>query len=84
MGDPRFPARSPAAGRPGAYLRIVEEGGIAAGDAIRVGAAGHGVTIGLVERAYHTKHAGARLLDAPELPEGWVDWARHVIDARTA
>jgi len=36
MGDPRFPRRFLAAGRPGAYLRIVEAGQVRAGDAVRV------------------------------------------------
>ncbi|HLO35258.1 MAG TPA: MOSC domain-containing protein, partial [Candidatus Deferrimicrobium sp.] len=36
MGDPMFPRQFAAAGRPGAYLRIVSEGDIGAGDAIRV------------------------------------------------
>src|SRR4051812_7920688 len=31
MGDPRFPLRFARAGRPGAYLRIVEHGDVAAG-----------------------------------------------------
>lgn len=86
MDDPRFPVRFAQSARPGAYLRIVAEGDIAAGDTIRVGAkAGHGVTIGLVERAYHADRSLLpRLLDAPELPEGWVDWAHHMLDARTA
>ena len=35
MGDPRFPARFAAAGRPGAYLAILEEGEIGAGDRSR-------------------------------------------------
>ena len=34
MGDPRFPKRFAAAGRPGAYLRVVREGDIGAGDSI--------------------------------------------------
>ena len=70
MGDRRFPAAFAAAGRPGAYLRIVEEGSLLAGDPIRVlSRPDHGVTIGLVSRAYHSDHRLApRLLDAPELP----------------
>lgn len=56
MGDPRFPARFAAAARPGAYLRIVRPGTISAGDAIRViDRPGHGITVGLVERAYRDR-----------------------------
>jgi MOSC domain-containing protein YiiM len=36
MGDNRFLKRFTAAGRPGTYLRIVEEGELAAGDAVEV------------------------------------------------
>ena len=86
MGDPRFPARFAAAARPGAYLRIVSEGEIAAGDGIRVvSRPDHGVTVGLVERAYHQDRSLVpRLLDAPDLPESWHGWAHHMLDARTA
>jgi MOSC domain-containing protein YiiM len=82
MDDPTFPKRFAAAGRPGAYLRIVREGTIRAGDAIRVlSRPTHGVTIGTVERAYHEDEALVpRLLEAPELAEGWVTWARHRLD----
>jgi MOSC domain-containing protein YiiM len=86
MGDRRFPAAFAAAGRPGAYLRIVEEGSLQAGDPIRVlSRPDHGVTIALVTRAYHSDHRlAARLLDAPELPDGWARWAHHVLEARSA
>ena len=36
MGDPRFPKRFLAAGRFGAYLRVLEEGEVRAGDAVEV------------------------------------------------
>jgi MOSC domain-containing protein YiiM len=36
LGDPRFGRRWAQAGRPGAYLRIVQEGELGAGDAIEV------------------------------------------------
>jgi MOSC domain-containing protein YiiM len=86
MGDPHFPARFAAAARPGAYLRIMSEGEIAAGDRIRVVTRpDHGVTVGLVERAYHRDRSLVpRLLDAPDLPEPWRGWARHMLEARTA
>jgi MOSC domain-containing protein YiiM len=51
MGDPQFPRRFAAAGRPGAYLRIIDGGAIAAGDTIRViSRPTHDVTVGLIER----------------------------------
>ena len=36
MGDPGFPARFTAAGRPGAYLRVLTEGDIGSGDEVHV------------------------------------------------
>ena len=81
MGDPRFPRRFAAAARPGAYLRIVTEGDVAAGDSIRVLARpDHGVTVGLVERAYHADRSLARRFrDADALPEPWLEWADNVL-----
>ena len=85
MGDQRFPSRFAVAGRPGAYLRIVAEGDIAAGDNIRVlSRPEHRVTVGLVERAYHADRSLVpRLLDAPEIADGWLDWAHHVLGYQT-
>lgn len=78
MGDPRFPQRFARAGRPGAYLRIIEHGDVGAGDAIEVLLRpDHDVTIALVARAYHDDHALApQLLAAPQLEGGWQEWAR--------
>ena len=77
MGDPGFPRRFADAGRPGAYLRIVEEGELGAGDAVEiVGRPDHGLTVGDVERIYHVERARASaLLAVPELAEGWRSWA---------
>jgi MOSC domain-containing protein YiiM len=78
MGDPRFLKRFAAAGRPGAYLRILREGDLGAGDTIEVVARPeHGVTSALVSRALLGEH---ELLDAaaqaPELPGELRDWLR--------
>jgi MOSC domain-containing protein YiiM len=80
MGDPAFPQRFAAAGRPGAYLRIIREGELGAGDPVRVvHRPNHGVTVGDVAEIYHHNHAGvARLLTAPELAAGWREWAKKV------
>jgi MOSC domain-containing protein YiiM len=77
MGDPRFPRRFAAAGRPGAYLAIVEEGAVGAGDRIEVvHRPGHGVTVALVAAAYHRDHRlAASILAAAELPAAWRHWA---------
>jgi MOSC domain-containing protein YiiM len=83
MGDPGFPRRFAAAGRPGAYLAIVEEGQVGAGDRIQViHRPGHGVTVGLVAASYHRDHRlAASILAAPELAEAWRHWAEHQIGA---
>lgn len=77
MEDASFPVHFAAAGRPGAYLRIVEEGEIGAGDEVAVGERpGHGLTVGDVARIYHQERGRcALLLGAPELAEGWREWA---------
>jgi MOSC domain-containing protein YiiM len=73
MGDPGVPRRFAAAGRPGAYLAILEEGEVGPGDRIQVvHRPGHGVTVGLVAASYHRDHRlAARILAAPELSGGW-------------
>jgi len=77
MEDASFPVHFAAAGRPGAYLRIVEEGEIGADDDVRVaGRPEHGVTVGDVARIYHQERGRAStLLDVPELCSDWHDWA---------
>jgi MOSC domain-containing protein YiiM len=77
LGDQRFVRRFAAAGRPGAYLRIVQDGEVAAGDPVElISRPAHGVTVGDVSRAYHGDRAAApRLLGAPELPASWRRWA---------
>ena len=86
MGDPSFPPRFAAAGRPGAYLRIASEGSVASGDPIRViSRPDHDITVGMVERAYHADRGLARrLLQAPELADGWRDWAHRVLRAQAS
>jgi MOSC domain-containing protein YiiM len=76
MGDPGFLKRFAEAGRPGAYLRVVREGDIGAGDRIDVvSRPEHGVTSALVSRALLRE---PRLLSeavrAPELPADLRDW----------
>ncbi len=78
MDDPGFPTMFSAAGRPGSYLRIIEEGSLAAGDPIEVGPPpSHGVTVADIARIYDRDHHEAgRLLEAAELSEPWKRWAR--------
>lgn len=81
--DAGLPRRFARAGRPGAYLRVVERGRVAARDRVVVAwRPVHGVTVGLVHRVYHREPAlAARLLGAPELPDSWRAWARERVAA---
>jgi MOSC domain-containing protein YiiM len=85
MDDRRFPARFAAAGRPGTYLAIERAGDVGAGDVMRcVDRPAHGVTIGIVNRAYHEDRAlASRLLDVTELSDGWREWARRAVQVRS-
>ena len=82
MGDPQFQKQFIGARRPGAYLRIVQEGEIGAGDEVRVvSRPEHDVTVRLMSEALLVDHALLpRLLEAPQLSDGW----RHWIEDRAA
>jgi MOSC domain-containing protein YiiM len=81
MGDPDFPRWFAKAGRPGAYLKIVEAGEAAAGDPVEVvDRPVHDVTVALIARAYHEdKRLAQSLLQAPELPDLWRGWVQRVL-----
>ena len=76
MGDPRFIKRFTVARRPGAYLRIIEEGELAAGDEVEIGEQpDHDVTLALFVEAYeHDRGLLPRLLEADALPAPWREW----------
>ena len=78
FGDPTFLRRFARAARPGAYLRVVREGDIGAGDAVAVvDRPDHGVTSSLVARALQgERDLIPEVLRAPELPEELSDWLR--------
>jgi MOSC domain-containing protein YiiM len=71
FGDPRFLSMFAAAGRPGAYLRVLTEGQLGAGDAIEVvRSPGHGITCALVAQVVlRERERAAEVLAAPELSE---------------
>jgi MOSC domain-containing protein YiiM len=72
MGDPRFPTRFLAAGRMGAYFRVIQEGDVGAGDVVQVGPSpAHGVTLGDMTRALHDPRTAAMLRQVPRLPAFW-------------
>lgn len=77
-GDRGMPRRFTAAVRPGVYLRVLTTGTLAAGDALQVvDRPSHGVTVAEVFRiVHHERDRAARLLDVPELPRSYHDWAR--------
>jgi len=81
LEDPAFPRRFAPAGRPGAYLRIVREGSVAAGDQVSViHRPDHEVTVAFVARAYHVDRSLVpRLLEVPELSSSWRDWAEKML-----
>jgi MOSC domain-containing protein YiiM len=78
MGDPTFVRRFGQASRPGAYLRIVEEGELEAGDAIEVDVAAlpeHGVTMRLISDAILLDHSLIpQALEAPQLIPSLREW----------
>jgi MOSC domain-containing protein YiiM len=77
MDEKRFIQRFNSAGRPGTYLRIIEEGDIAAGDPIEVvSVPDHGFTIGDVWRIYQSDRQDAGLLlNVDALSDAWKAWA---------
>lgn len=77
MNDPRFVRAFAQALRPGAYLRVIEEGDIAAGDSVEVVARpDHQLTIAEMARIYFFDRKRIRdMLVAPELTDEWRAWA---------
>lgn len=86
FGDPRFLRRFARAGRPGAYLRVVREGDIGAGDQVTVTARpDHGVTSALVARALLGEHdLLEQALRASALPADLRDWMAERASAHRA
>lgn len=82
MGDSKFIRRFTQAARPGAYLRIIEEGDVGAGDTVRIThEPDHDVTVGDVFRIYTGDRSElARLLSVPQLSESWTAWARQLLE----
>jgi MOSC domain-containing protein YiiM len=87
LGEPRWVKRFTAHGAPGAYLRVVEEGTVAAGDGVEVvHRPTHGVSIGRCFVRFDAD-AGRRLLDAGaagevELADSLVRYARRALSRR--
>jgi MOSC domain-containing protein YiiM len=85
MGEPRMPALLYAHGRPGFYLRVLEEGEVGAGDAIERVAVGPGAmsvreVSALLYLPGQTAGRLERALAIPALSDGW----RHSFEALLA
>lgn len=81
IGDPSFPRRFARARRPGAYLRIIQEGTLAAGDTVEVTERPeHGVSVRLVAEAILADHGLIpRALQAPQLPTQLREWFTNAV-----
>lgn len=81
MSDKHFPRRFLAAGRPGAYLRILQEGDLGSGDEIRVvHRPQHDLTMGDLSRIYAgDRQEVERMLGVPQLSASWREWAEEWI-----
>ena len=75
FGDPRMLKRFAAALRPGAYLRIVDEGLLEAGDSVEVvSRPDHDLTIRAFAHAYLVDRSQLRRLLIEDVSEDWRDW----------
>ena len=82
MNDAAFIRRFTEALRPGAYLRIMEEGDVGAGDEIRVvERPGQGLTVRDVFRIYTRDRGEVEKIAAhPRMSESWRRWALDFIE----
>jgi ferredoxin-NADP reductase/MOSC domain-containing protein YiiM len=76
LGEPRLPALFYSHGRPGFYLRVLEEGEVGAGDAIeRIAVGPEAMSVrevsGLLYLPGHTPAGLRRALAIPALSQGW-------------
>jgi len=77
VGDPTFLKRFLAAQRTGAYLRVIQEGDVGAGDEIDViSRPAHGITLRNMVRALNDPDRAAALRVIPRLPEFWREVAQ--------
>jgi MOSC domain-containing protein YiiM len=83
--DRSLPRRFARAGRPGAYLGIVEPGSVSAGDRLEiVYRPDHKITVALVAHVFLHDHSRSHeLLAAAALPAQWLAWAQEHQSPRT-
>ncbi|MQA86767.1 MAG: MOSC domain-containing protein [Streptosporangiales bacterium] len=84
LGERGWIKRFTAEARSGAYLRVLEEGEVGAGDRLEIAhRPPHGFT---VRDAFLVRNGRRellpRVLEVPELPPGWHDWAARLLAAR--
>ena len=81
MGDKMFPRLFTKALRPGAYLRIIVEGDVGAGDAISiVSRPEHDLSIGDMFRIFsRDRDEVERFLAVPQMSAAWKRWAEERI-----
>jgi MOSC domain-containing protein YiiM len=73
--DPKMLKRFAAARRPGAYLRIAEEGELQAGDSVEViSRPDHDLTIAAFAHAFLGDRSQLGRLLIPEVSQGWREW----------
>lgn len=84
MNDEMFPKKFTEALRPGAYLRIVAESTVGAGDPIRmIERPAHDVTVRDMFRIYtRDREEVERLLAIPRISESWRTWAQHYLEGK--
>ncbi len=84
LGDPGWVRRFAQGRRPGAYLGILEEGELGAGDAVTVvHRPAHGITSAQVfEVLLHDRTRAHELRAAPELAVGLREWIRELDERR--
>jgi MOSC domain-containing protein YiiM len=81
MDDPLFIKRFSQAGRPGAYLRIIEEGEIGAGDEVEIveRPTDHDITIARMNQiTLYGRHRAGELAVAP-VAARWREWIAEVV-----
>lgn len=81
MNDPAFVRRFTEARRPGAYMRIVVEGDVGAGDGIEVvEKPDHDLSIRDVFRIYtRDRHECGRILAVARMSVAWKQWAQDML-----
>ena len=81
MNDKTFPRKFTKALRPGAYLRIVQEGSLEKGNSVEVlEKPDHALSVRDVFEIYTQTHANAnRILEVSKMSDAWISWANETV-----